>query len=184
MDDSFAFRTTMPLRRRFDPRVVKAAFSGTLVVLGIGLFAHWVMASERESFSRTSERGVPTEATGSQVDDLTWASMPADTEETTGIALDAAKTAFSEHRSFLDAGPAQLSVLQPGYIFVDGPSTTSRVVSVAATTDTWAAAVQGPGGACYWIRVTREGDVTRGIGSDCTGSAALQPSGSAIAAPR
>jgi hypothetical protein len=175
MDDSFAFRNTVPLRRRFDPRVVKSAFLGTLLVLAVGLFARWVVASERDSFSRTSQRAMPIEAPAGQVVGLTEGSTDADAEKAAWIALAAAKVAFLEHRSFLDARPAQLSTLQPGYTFVDGPSTTPEIVSVAATADTWAAAVQGPGGTCFWVRATKAGDVTHGIGSDCTGSGALNP---------
>lgn len=174
MDDSFSFRSTVPLRRQFDPLAVKAAVFGTLVVLGIGLFANWVIRSERASLSQ-ADRGV----TWSDVDaEPLDGSAHLDTtgeeaEKATGIALDAARAAFLEHRSFLDAGPAQLSALQPGYLFVDGASTTSRIVSVASTADTWAAAVQGPDGMCYWIRATSAGDITRSIGSECVGTAAL-----------
>ena len=155
--------------------MVKAAAFGTLVVLGVGLFAHWVIASERESFSREARRPVSAGGEVGRIDGQTGSSTQADAEEATGIALGAAKIAFSEHRSFLDAGPAQLSVLEPAYTFVDGPSTSPEIVSVAATGDTWAAAVRGPGNTCYWIRATRAGDVTHGLGSDCTGSAALSP---------
>jgi hypothetical protein len=174
MDDSFAFRTTVPLRHRLDARLVKAAFFGTLLVVAVALFARWVMASERESFSRTTRGELLREAPADQVDGLIEVSTE-DAVEATEIALAAFRVAFLEHRSFLDAGPAQLSALQPGYTFVDGPSTTPEIVSVAATAHTWAASVQGPGGACFWVRATSAGDVTRGIGSECTGSAALRP---------
>jgi hypothetical protein len=174
MDDSFSFRTTVPLRRQIDPLVVKAAVFGTLVVLGIGLFANWVISSERESFSRADRHVTPSEADAAPIDaPPQLATGDADAEQATGLALDAARVAFLEHRSFLDAGPAQLSALQPGYLFVDGPSTTSRIVSVASTADTWAAAVQGSDGICHWIRATSAGDITRGIGSECVGRAAL-----------
>jgi hypothetical protein len=103
-------------------------------------------------------------------------STDADAEEATWIALAAARAAFIEHRSFLDAGPARLSALEPGYTFVDGPSTTSSIVSVASTTHTWAAAVHGFGGTCFWIRATSAGEVTRGTGPECTGATALRPS--------
>jgi hypothetical protein len=177
MDDSFSFRATVPLRRQFDPTVVRAALFGTLVVLGIGLFAHWVISSERESFSRADRSLMLHEVEARQTDGLpSPATNDAAADEATGIALKAARAAFLEHRSFLDAGPAQLSALLPGYTFVDGPSTTSRIVSVASTADTWAAAVQGQGGMCHWIRVTSAGDVTHGTGLECTGTAALSPS--------
>ena len=101
MDDSFSFRTTVPLRRRFDPLTVKAAVFGTLVVLGIGLFANWVISSERESFSRAARHMVPSGVEAAPVDSQPHlASSDADAEKATGI----------------DAGPAQLSAaLQPGY---------------------------------------------------------------------
>jgi hypothetical protein len=175
MDDSFAFRTTVPLRR-WDPRSVKALVFGTLVVLGVGLFANWVVASERASFARTYHRVAPSGDTMTESDDAGDPTSAADdAEKVTGIALAAARAASIEHRGFLDAMPARLHALRPGYIFVDGPSTTTRIVSVASTADTWAAAVKGPGATCYWIRATSAGDVTRGIGLPCTGAAALSP---------
>lgn len=175
MDDSFAFRTTVPLRHRLDPRLVKAAVFGTLLVATVGLFARWVVASERESFSRGAGEEQFTEAPADQVDRLMGVSTDRDALEATEIALAASKVAFLEHRSFLDAGPAQLSALRPGYTFVDGPSTAPEIVSVAATDHAWAASVRGPGGTCFWVRATSAGAVTHGIGSECTGSAALRP---------
>lgn len=175
MDDSFAFKTTVPLRSRLDPGVAKAAVFGTVLVLAVGLFARGVVVSERDSFSRAVRREMPTDATAGPVGSRTSASTDAKAEEAVGVALSAAKLAFSEHGSFLGATPARLSALQPDYIFVDGPSTTPEIVSVAATADSWAAAVQGFSGTCVWVRAATSGDVTRGIGSDCTGAAALSP---------
>ena len=148
----------------------------TLLVLASGSSPDWVVISERDSFSRAGRQRLPTEAgpTGS-VDRLTSASTDAGAEEAIGLALAAAEVAFSKHGSFLDATPARLTSLQPGYIFVDGPSTTPEIVSVAATADTWAAAVQAPRGLCLWARVPGAGGVTHGSGSECTGSAALSP---------
>jgi hypothetical protein len=171
--DSFTFRTTLPSRRRLDPRLVKAAILGALVVLGVGLFAMWVVASERASFTTGVHRvppEVPLSVPGTEADP---ALTEADAEEATRVSLAAARAAFTEHRSFLDAGVAELSELEPGYTFVDGPSTTPRIVSVASTAGTWAAAVQGPSGICYWIRATGTGSVAHGIGGECTGAAAL-----------
>ena len=177
MDDSFSFRTTVRLRRQFDPLVVKAAVFGTLVVLGIGLFANWVISSERESFSRAARHVMPPGVGAAPVDTpLQLAIGDADAEKAASIALDAARVAFAEHRSFLDAGQAQLSALQPGYTFVDGPSTAPRIVSVASTAKIWAAAVQGSGGICHWVRTTSAGTVSHGTGRECTGTAALTPS--------
>ena len=176
MDDSFSFRATVPLRRQFDPLRVKAAVFGTMVALGVGLFANWVIGSERESFSRAARHVMPTDVQAAQVDGRSELATTAEAEKATGIALDAARAAFAEHRSFLDAGPTQLSALQPGYTFVDGPSTAPTIVSVASTPDTWAAAVRGAGGMCHWIRATSVGNVSHGMGFECTGAAALDPS--------
>ena len=183
MDDSFSFRTTVPLRRQFDPLKVKAAVFGTVVALGVGLFANWVISSERESFSRAARHVMPPEVQAAQVDARSELATTAQAERATGIALDAARAAFAEHRSFLDAGPGQLSALQPGYTFVDGPSTAPMIVSVASTADTWAAAVRGAGGMCHWIRVTSAGNVSHGMGFECTATAALTPSTNLPSAP-
>jgi hypothetical protein len=173
--DTFSFRTTLSPRRRLDPRLVKAAIVGALVLLGGGLFAMWVVASERASFTTGVHRvppEVPLSAPSAGADP---AFTEADAEEATRVSLAAARAAFAEHRSFLDAGIAELSSLEPGYTFVDGPSTTPRIVSVASTVGTWAAAVQGPNGICYWIRATSTGTVSHGVGGECTGAAALHP---------
>ncbi len=184
MDDSFSFRATVPLRRRFDPLRMKAAVFGTLVALGVGLFANWVVGSERESFSRAARHVTPTEVEATPIDGRSELATTAEAEKAADIALDAARAAFVEHGSFLDAGPAQLSALQPGYTFVDGPSTAPTIVSIASTEDTWAAAVRGAGGICQWIRATSAGNVSQGAGFECTGVAALTPSTSWPSAPR
>ena len=176
MDDSFAFRTTVPLRRRLDPTLVKAAVFGALIVLGTGLFARWIVASERASFARTDHQLASSDVTIRGIDPgADPSSVDSDAEEATGIALATARSVFVEHGSFLRAGPAQLSALQPRYTFVDGPSTTPRIVSVASTADTWAAAARDPDGTCYWIRITSAWDVSRSIGWECRGVAALTP---------
>ncbi|MDQ4108476.1 MAG: hypothetical protein M3138_06680 [Actinomycetota bacterium] len=176
MDDSFAFRTAVPLRRRLDPTLVKAAVFGALIVVVVASFARWVVASERASFARTDHRLASSEVTIEGIDAGTDpSSVDSDAERATGTALATARSVFVEQGSFLRAGPAQLSALQPRYTFVDGPSTTPRIVSVASTADAWAAAAQDPDGTCHWIRVTSAGDVSRSIGWECRGAAALSP---------
>jgi hypothetical protein len=172
MDDSFAFRTTVPHRRQVSPRLVKAAIGLGIFLLAIGVFARWVMASERRSFGA---RPVPATAVPLLEVEVSAdpAATPADAREAVRIALTAARAAFTERRTFLDAEPARLSELQPGYSFVDGPSTMPKIVSVASTEGAWAAAVMAPDGTCLWIRATSGGDVVRGVGTECTGTAAL-----------
>jgi hypothetical protein len=173
MDEAFAYRTTTPLRRRIDPRIVRAAAIGVVVVLGIVLFARWVIASERESLARAHRRVLPSV----EVLTIPGAAGPATTDTdaraSLRLVLAAARIASSPRGSFLDAGPGHLTSLQPGYTFVDGASTIPRVVSIAATERTWAAAVRAPSGTCYWIRVGVDGRPVTGTSGTCTGAAAL-----------
>jgi hypothetical protein len=173
MDDSFAYRSTLPPGPRVAPWVVKAAVASGLVVLTVALFARWVVESERESFARGMHPVMPAMRVGQIEGASDGSATDADAEEATRIALATARAAASAGRGFLDADPARLSALQPGYTYVDGPSSTPDIVSVAADRDTWAAAVLGPSGTCYWIRTDADGHVTTGTSSECTGLAAL-----------
>jgi hypothetical protein len=173
MDDSFAFRTTVPVRRQVDRRLVKGGIGVGVFLCVVAWFATWVIASERKSFA---DRPAPVAAAPAQS-----AETPPDPDATLQDARDALRNAFVaaraasiERRTFLDAGPARLTELQPGYSFVDGPSTMPRIVSVATTDEVWAAAVMAPDGTCLWVRATLAGEVTRATGVECTGSAALR----------
>jgi len=185
MDDSFSFRTTVPLRREYDPLMAKVAVFGALVALGVGLFSNWVIKSERESFSQAHGRVMPSTVEPAEMDAPgAAATNDGDAEEAAAVALGVATEAFHEHESFLEAGPAQLSARQRGYTFVDGPSTAPTIVSVASTAKIWAAAVQGSDGICRWVRTTSAGTVSHGTGLDCTGVAALHPSTPRVSTPR
>jgi hypothetical protein len=173
MDDSFAYRTTLPPEPRVAPWMVKGAVVGALLVLAIALFTRWVVTSEHESFARGSHQVVPSTNVGQIEGTADRMGTDHDAEEAARIALAAAKVAFIRRGSFLAANPARLSALQPGYTFVDGPSTMPEVVSVAADRHTWAAAVLGPSGSCFWIRAERDGTVETGTSSVCTGAAVL-----------
>jgi hypothetical protein len=106
MDDSFSFRANVPLRRQFDPRVVRAVVFGTLVVLGIWLFAGWVISSERESFSRADRSLVLSEVEARQTDGPpSSATTDAEADEATGIAFTAARTAFLSIGASSTPGP-------------------------------------------------------------------------------
>jgi hypothetical protein len=174
MDDSFSFRARIPMRRRIDPWALKAGLVVALIALGIGTFAHWVIASENASLARAAHRRVTEDVAVTQIASEGEAvSTDADAKEAARIALAAARAGFSERRTFRDAGPAQLSALQPGFVFVDGPSTMTRIVSVAWSADRWAAAIESSTGTCFWIRTDAPGSVERGTLDDCVGSAAL-----------
>jgi hypothetical protein len=173
MDDSFAYRSTLPPGPRVAPWVVKAAVVSGIVVLAVALFARWVVESERASFARGMHPVVPAMRVGQIEGAFDGSATDADAEEATRIALASARAVAATSGSLLDADPARLSALQPGYTYVDGPSSTPEIVSVAADRGTWAAAVLGPSGTCYWIRTDADGHVTTGTSSECIGLAAL-----------
>jgi hypothetical protein len=175
MDDSFAYRTTLPRGRWVEPWLVKGVVVLVVLTMGIGLFARWVMASERASFAHGQQRVLPSMSLGQLHGPEGAAGTDAEAEEATRMGLAAARVALAGTGSFLAAEPARLSTLQPGYTFVDGPSTTSTIVSVAADRRLWAAAVLGPSGTCFWIRAHRDGTVETGTSSICTGTAVLAP---------
>ena len=89
------------------------------------------------------------------------------------MAAAAARSAFAKHGTFLDAGPAQLSQIRREYIFVDGPSTMPRVVSVAAEGDVGGRGA-GRGWTCFWVRVAANGSTVTGTASECIGRTALR----------
>ena len=183
MDDTFAFRSTgRPLRRRVDPVALKAALAAFVVVLAVGLFARWVIASER-----ASELEKPaSEPVGVQVlegVETVAAQSPAGplrddvvAQRAAERALRAAQKAFAKGGSFADAGPGQLTQLVPDVTFTDGPSQAPSIVSIATTGDAWAAAVLSDVGTCWQMRVNAGGRVSYGNASEadaCTGAAAL-----------
>lgn len=183
MDDTFAFRSTgRPLRRRVDPVALKAAIAAFVVVLAVGLFARWAIASERAS----EQRKPAAEAVGVQVlqgVETVAAQTPAGplpediaAQRVAERAMRAAQKAFAKGGSFADAGPGQLSQLVPDVTFTDGPSQAPSIVSIATTGDAWAAAVLSDVGTCWQLRVNAGGRISyaSGTASDaCTGIAAL-----------
>jgi hypothetical protein len=175
MEDTFAFRADRMPRRRIDPLAMKAAVAAALVVAVTGMFAKFVIDSERRSLARAE---APVHARDPDaVADIAPAfvdpeiDVPARSAAET--ALDAAVAALARHGSLAEAGPTELASLGTGLIFVDGPSTTSQVVSLAREGDTWAAAVMGASGTCFYAKVTVDGVQTFGTGVECTGAAAL-----------
>ncbi|HEX6401217.1 MAG TPA: hypothetical protein VF108_12220 [Actinomycetota bacterium] len=175
MDDSFTYRTTLPPGPRVEPWHVKGAVVLVVLALGVGLFARWVVASERASLARGGyQRVLPSMSVGHLRGSGDPVGTDAEAEEATRIALAAARVALAGSGTFVAAEPARLSALQPGFTFVDGPSTTSTIVSVAADRRVWAAAVLGPSGTCFWVRAHRDGAVETGTSSTCTGAAVLE----------
>jgi hypothetical protein len=177
VDDSFAYRTTVPIRREVDPRLIRAAIGSVAALLVVIGFAGWVVASERRSLERARPDGRAAVPSVSPATDLAALPEPdvteTDVETALGLAVDAARAAFAADGDFLGATPERLADLQPGYTFVDGPSTTASVVSVASTAERWAAAVLGPEATCAWTIVAVDGTDARTTGGECTGAAAL-----------
>jgi hypothetical protein len=176
MDDSFAFRTTAPVRRQIDRRLVKVGVKLGVIFCVVAWFASWVIASERRSFAARPATAAAAPAPAAEATPDPAATLQ-DARDALRSALMAARAASIERRTFLDAEPGRLTELQPGFSFVDGPSTMPRIVSVEARDDVWAAAVMAPDGTCLWIRATLGGEVARATGVECTGSAALRSVG-------
>jgi hypothetical protein len=92
------------------------------------------------------------------------------------IAESAASVAYQASNGFGSIGPDQLSLLDPTLTYTTGPSTAVTVVSVASTPASWAAAVLGPSGTCYWVKLGAMAIPAYGTGTTCTGSAAMAAS--------
>jgi hypothetical protein len=175
MDDSFSYRATQPPGPRFEPWVLKSVVAGALVLVGVVVFARWVMASERASIARGMHQTVPSVRIGQIEGAAEPAGTDADAREATRAALAAARAAVAGGESFLAADPARLGELQPGYTFVDGPSTAPPIVSIASDRHAWAAAALGPSGTCFWIRLAGDGSIESGTASTCIGASVLAP---------
>jgi hypothetical protein len=166
MDDAFSFHAPAEvLRRRVDPRLLRTAVLATVVMTVTVAFGRWVVESERASDRRaaSSEAAAPVLAT-----------VPADAaaQDAAATSLTIARDLVADGRALADIGPALLAEEQPDLIFVDGPSTTPAIVSVAGGPRTWAAAVMGPTGTCFWVKTTAAGLVRYDTGPVCTGEAA------------
>jgi hypothetical protein len=182
MDDTFSFRAApLPLRRRIDPRRIKLAVVGLLVVASVVAFSTWVIDSERRSEAKVTTPTIDAPLIGHfdgadaevalEAAALPIVDAPARADARTALAT--AREAARGRATFADAGPGQLSAIDSSLTFTDGPSPAPGIVSVANVGGRWAAAVMGTSGTCYWIR---SGHVGTTFGSSdilCTGLAAL-----------
>ena len=174
MNDTFSFHAPAEVfRRRLDPRWIRRAVVLALVLAVVGSFTHWVVTSEhaadhrREAALAELHRPVATVApTPVGLDDDAARAAASST-------LTIARDLFSARGSFADAATAALSAEEPELIFVDGPSTAPAIVSVQARDDAWAAAVMGEAGSCFWVKATSDGLIRYGLGTACTGAAAM-----------
>jgi hypothetical protein len=183
MDQTFDFRAApVPFRRRVRPRAIALAVAAAVVLTGVVSFARVVIDSERRSMERVEHAEGATAIVGTisgpDTDDdpgSVSSAFALDGPARAGArtALEAARDVASGRATFLDAGPRQLSAIAGRLIFVDGPSPSPGVVSVAATRQAWAAAVMGSSGTCYWVRYSSGDGATYGTDRVCTGAAAL-----------
>jgi hypothetical protein len=173
MDESFSFRAPVgATRRRMDPFARRAAVVG-FVILAVGAAVGRVaVQSERASDARAE---ASSRNAAANLDDGGDHAGAIDAQARSGAegALELAEGIYARTGDFARAGTAQLARLQPGLIFVDGPSTAPAIVSVRAAHDAWAAAVMSPSGVCLWVRATPDGPPRYGAGRVCTGSAAM-----------
>ena len=88
----------------------------------------------------------------------------------------AAERIRADSGGFAEADADALAEELSGLTFraADEPSTGVRVVSVSASADVWAAAVQAKPGACFSLRLEAGEDPRYGAGEVCTGEAALE----------
>jgi hypothetical protein len=91
-------------------------------------------------------------------------------------AESAASAAFQASNGYATVGPDQLSLLDPTLTYTTGPSTSVTVVSVASSQAAWAAAILGPSGTCYWVKLGAMALPSYGTGTTCTGAAAMAAS--------
>ena len=96
MDDSFAYRTTLPPGPRVEPWLVKGAVVLVSLALGTGLFVRWVVASERASFARGEQRVLPSTPLVHLRGSEDPVGTDADAEEATRVALAAARVALAD----------------------------------------------------------------------------------------
>lgn len=180
MDDTFTFVAPVMPRRQIDPFAWRLAVTAAVALIATVAFATFVIRHEHVAdVQRTLLQHQVERADAARA---AYVTAQADTAAITldQQARDSADRAVALARGVIektsipsDAGPFQLSGIQPSLLFVDGPSTSPGVVSIATTDAAWAAAVKGPSGACYWVRLSADGETTYGTGRLCTGTSAM-----------
>ena len=96
-------------------------------------------------------------------------------EDTLRVAQAAAQRIHNSDGSFGLADAVAVAAADPSHTYRDSttPSIGLDDVSIATGPASWAAAVQARPGACFYLHLTDGGDVLYGVGTVCTGSAAM-----------
>ena len=96
-------------------------------------------------------------------------------EDTLRLAQAAAQRIHDSDGSFASADAATLAASDPSHTYRDGttPSAGLDDISIATGPASWGAAVQARPGACFYLHLTDGGEVFYGVGTVCTGSAAM-----------
>jgi hypothetical protein len=163
MDDSFNFGK--PAKRGPELNLSPRLLLGLVVVAVAALAVFFAM----KFFASSGKEVAKAEVSVIQQVDRSQDVVP---QSNLSGALVAAQTAFASNDSYADAGPAQLSAIEPSFQYTDGPSTAPSVISVDATAERWSAAAMAESGTCFWISVSPTAGTTFGSGTPCTGVAA------------
>jgi hypothetical protein len=96
-------------------------------------------------------------------------------EDTLRVAQAAAQRIHDSGGSFGSADAAALAAADTSHTYRDGTTPSAGLDDVSITTGaaSWAAAVQARPGACFYLHLTDGGEVFYGVGTVCTGSAAM-----------
>ncbi len=167
-----------------DPFALRLAVAAAVAVLLTGSFATFVIRHEhaadharaalREKIAAQQQAQADALlAQASVVDPEVVALLDEEAQRSATVSLELAEEAFASSSSWAEAGPLQLTFIQPSLTYVDGPSTSPAVVSIDATRAGWGAAVMGPSGTCYWVTTSSAGVTRYGTGQECTGRAAF-----------
>jgi hypothetical protein len=183
-DDTFSFVAPVMPRRQVDPFALRLAVAAAVLVLLAGSFATFVIRHEQAADHARAElrEKIATQqqaqadallAQASAIDPEVVALLDEEAQRAATVSLGLAEEAFASSSTWAEAGPLQLTLVQPSLMYVDGPSTSPAVVSIHATRAGWGAAVMGPSGTCYWVTTSSSGVTRYGTGHDCTGRAAF-----------
>jgi hypothetical protein len=195
MSDTFTFVAPAMPRRRPEPFTMRLLSVTAVLALVVAGFATFVVRAERAADARQAvleeqavareraeadrlaveaEAGLARQQTATTTVPAGVARLlDAQARDAAGRALALAEGTLGDNGDLSSAGVTELAQLDGGLLFVDGPSTAPTIVSVAASTGSWGAAVLGPSGTCYWVSLDAQGSARYGHGSTCTGQAAL-----------